>query len=172
MAMTLIFAKAGGGSRWRSRWRICSGLLGLLALTLIGCQIESSSDSLPLREVELHQSWELQPGDRVGGYPVAAGLGDISVQLQGETVYAPFDGDVQPHSETCVIFSTPDVPAYLFRLCGLENPTFGAVEQGEAIARGQYLHFATLRNQPEGTWALVESSTEMLERVLQPDPQE
>ncbi|MBF2050992.1 MAG: hypothetical protein EDM05_62535 [Leptolyngbya sp. IPPAS B-1204] len=120
------------------------------------------------RTIQIQQTWQLQPGDSVGNYQIAAGLGDISIELDGGKVYAPFDGRVQPNVRDCVLFSSPDVPAYLFRLCGLQRPRLGQVKQGTAIGSGQYLHFATLRKLPEGTWTIVEPSESILEQLLNP----
>jgi hypothetical protein len=124
--------------------------------------------SEPPRTIQIQQTWQLQPGDSVGKYQIAAGLGDISIELDGGKVYAPFDGRVQPNVRDCVLFSSPDVPAYLFRLCGLNQPRLGQVKQGTAIGSGAYLHFATLRKLPEGTWTIVEPSQSILERLLNP----
>jgi hypothetical protein len=81
-------------------------------------------------------------------------------------VYAPFAGKVEPHREDCVVFSSPEVPAYLLRLCGVRRPKLGQVQQGEAIASAEFLQFAALRRQPDGKWAMVEPSTDVLERTL------
>lgn len=140
-------------------------VLGLaLALVLAGCR---SSSAPPPREISLQQSWELEPGDKVAGYLVAASLGDISIELRGKPLRAPFSGEVEPAIATsCLYFSTSEIPAYLFRFCGLKRPHLGAVNQGETIGSGQYVHFATLRRQPDGTWAIVEPSKNVLERAL------
>jgi hypothetical protein len=122
----------------------------------------------PVRTIKIQQSWQLQPGDKIGSYQIAAGLGDISIELNSGKVYAPFDGRVQPNNQRCVLFSSPEVPAYLFRLCGLNQPRLGQIKQGDAIGSGQYLYFATLRKLPEGTWTIVEPSRSMLERLLNP----
>jgi hypothetical protein len=58
------------------------------------------------------------------------------------------------------------VPAYLFRLCGLNKPHLGAVSQGDVIGSGKLLLFAALRKQPNGTWAIVEPAKGILERTL------
>ncbi|NJR66803.1 MAG: hypothetical protein HC772_18205 [Leptolyngbyaceae cyanobacterium CRU_2_3] len=44
----------------------------------------------------------------------------------------------------------------------------GTVYLGEAIGSGDYLHFATLRKQPDGTWTIVEPAKDILERILKP----
>lgn len=140
----------------------CIALLAILLLT--GCT--RPSDSEPPLEIRLYQSWELQPGDTIAGRSVIGGLGDISIALDGNPVYAPFDGRAQRDTRNCVIFSSADVPAYLFRLCGLSDPSLGRLNQGDVIGRGTTLQFAALRKQPNGTWAIVEPSKRMLERTL------
>ncbi|NJO78146.1 MAG: hypothetical protein HC827_06205 [Cyanobacteria bacterium RM1_2_2] len=122
----------------------------------------------PPRRIQIQQDWQLQPGDQIGEYQIVAGLGDVSIDLAGRKVYAPFDGRVQPNVRDCVLFSSPDVPAYLFRMCGLQKPRFGTVDEGEPIGSGRYLHFATLRKLPEGTWTIVEPSRTILEKLLAP----
>lgn len=142
---------------------LCCGVL-LTMLLLTGCNPASDPD--PPLDIRLYQTWELQPGDTVSGFQVIGGLGDISIALNGNSVYAPFDGRAQRDTRNCVIFSSPDVPAYLFRLCGLSHPKLGSLSQGEVIGQGATLQFATLRKQPNGTWAIVEPSKRMLERTL------
>ncbi|NJR69052.1 MAG: hypothetical protein HC771_10560 [Synechococcales cyanobacterium CRU_2_2] len=89
---------------------------------------------------------------------------------------APFDGEVYAYRDPselgganrCVLFASPQVPAYLFRLCGLQGIQFGRVRQGASIGRAQSLHFATLRKQPDGSWAIVEPARDILQQVLAP----
>jgi len=119
-------------------------------------------------EVQIYQNWELQPGDVVAGYSVIGGLGDISIALKGNAVYAPYDGRVQPNKSGCVVFSSADVPNYLLRLCGMKNPKFGPRKAGEAIGTADALQFALLNKRPDGLWALVEPSKRILEQMLQP----
>lgn len=152
------------------RWRWVSKR-GLVAASVLAASLScspSSTVSESPRTIQIQQAWQLQPGDSVGKYQIAAGLGDISIELAGGKVYAPFAGRVQPNVRNCVLFSSPEVPAYLFRICGLNQPRLGSVKQGDVIGSGQYLHFATLRKLPEGTWTIVEPSRTMLERLLNP----
>ena len=118
-------------------------------------------------DVPLYQNWELQPGDVVAGYPVTGGLGDLSVDVKGNTVYAPYAGRLQPHKTDCVVFSSADVPNYLLRLCGLKKPAFGVRQAGEAIGTADVLQFAVLNKRPDGLWALVEPSKQLLQQMLQ-----
>ena len=82
-------------------------------------------------------------------------------------IEAPFDGELEPSAiEQCALYSTPEIPAYLFRLCGLKSFTYGAVKAGKPMGKGDYLSFATLRRQPDGTWTIVEPAESVLEKVL------
>ncbi|MEM8810852.1 MAG: hypothetical protein AAGF01_32990 [Cyanobacteria bacterium P01_G01_bin.38] len=100
---------------------------------------------------------------------VVGSLGDVSIQLSGHKLYAPFIGKIEPATQPhCVIYSTPEVPAYLFRFCGLNRPTLGKINSGQPIGSGDYLQFATMRRQPDGTWTIVEPSTGILERAIDP----
>lgn len=143
------------------------GAIGLcIGLLLTGCNL--SSQSPPAVSIRLYQQWELQPGDTIGGRQVLGGLGDISIALNGSNTYAPFAGKTQLDQRRCVLFSSPQVPAYLFRLCGLPSPNLGELNQGDIIGSGESLQFATLRKQPNGTWAIVEPAKSLLEKILNP----
>jgi hypothetical protein len=138
-----------------------------LLLTLTGCSTPNPDE--PVRVLQVQQQWELQPGQQIAGYPIAGSLGDVSINLDGGTVYAPFDGRIQPNDvDGCFIYSSPEIPAYLFRLCGLRSARLGSVQAGEAIGRASYLQFAALRRQPDGTWAMIEPARDILERTLTP----
>lgn len=139
-------------------------LLSATLIVLAGCTSQNSKEA-PI-DVRLYQKWELQPGDTIAGYTVTGGLGDISIHLANNRVYAPFDGKAQIDKRGCAIFSTPDIPAYLFRLCGLDSPKLGLLRQGDLIGSGDTLQFAALRKQPDGTWAVVEPAKNILERML------
>ena len=144
--------------------------LGMLAIALLlSASCRPTPASIETRQVHIQQGWELQPGQSIAGQRIVAGLGDVSIRLRGTTLHAPFDGKVEPADvEDCVIFSSPEVPAYLLRLCGLSRPRLGDVSQGDRLGTGNTLHFATLRKQPDGTWAIVEPSLHLLETALTP----
>ncbi|MBE7383024.1 MAG: hypothetical protein F6J95_016615 [Leptolyngbya sp. SIO1E4] len=125
-----------------------------------------SAAKVPPRNIPIHQTWALQPGSTVGNYRVVGSLGDVSIELDGSAITAPFDGQVQPTEHECVAFSSPEVPAYLFRLCGVKRPRLGAVTAGQVIGRGEVLQFAAMRRQPDGTWAMVEPAVDVLERTV------
>lgn len=144
--------------------------LGLLLIGLTSC---GSLTPVVPRQIVLKQSWEIESGDRVAGQLVTGSLGDISVRLRGTRLRAPFAGQVELAAKGfhCIYFSTPEVPAYLFRYCGVRQPRLGLVQAGEVMGRGHQIHFATLRRQPDGAWAIVEPSDRVLEQSLnQPPP--
>lgn len=160
--------------RW-GRWAIwrCLGrrllsvnLLGVSLLLLTACQQFPSG---PARKIVLQQSWELNSGDFIAGYLITGGLGDITVNIENAKLRAPFAGEVELAAQgaQCIYFSTPEIPAYLFRYCGVRHPHIGPIKPGEMMGRGQHIHFATLRRQPDGTWAMVEPSNHVLEKTLQ-----
>ncbi|MEM9486862.1 MAG: hypothetical protein AAGA83_24580 [Cyanobacteria bacterium P01_F01_bin.116] len=118
------------------------------------------------RVLNLHQSWSLPIGAEIAGYQVSSSLGDISLNLGGDAVRMPFNGTIEPTEMNCVLVSSDDVPAYLFRLCGLSQTKFGPRQQGQAIGRANHLIFAMLRREPDGTWAMVEPSARFIEKLL------
>jgi hypothetical protein len=146
------------------------GIWGVVLSLILGLFSCSSSVSVQPRKITLAQSWELESGDRIGGYLVTGSLGDISVQLGRRRLLAPYTGKVEPAAQgaNCIYFSTPDIPAYLFRFCGIGHPRVGVVEAGDVIGRGRLIHFATMRLQPDGAWAIVEPSDQVLEKSLPP----
>ena len=146
------------------QWGMGIVAIGAIALTLASCS--KPPVEVEPRHLEIQQQWELQPGSLVSGRRISGGLGDISIDLDGAAIHAPFDGEVQPYGDQCSIYSTAEVPAYLFRLCGLETMHLGDIRQGEPIGRGDVLQFAALRKQPSGQWAMVEPSVSMLESIL------
>ncbi len=153
--------------------RVVLGGIGLVLMALLGgcastlnSALNSALNPEPPLELQLYQRWELQPGDTLSGYAVLGGLGDITLALNGQPIYAPFDGKTQWDTRRCIIFSTPEVPAYLFRLCGLNQPKLGAIAQGEPLGTATILEFAALRKQSNNQWAMVEPSKTILQRTL------
>jgi hypothetical protein len=146
------------------RSRTLFGSLIASLLLMAGCSTNpSTNDTIDLK---IYQQWQLQPGDSIKGFSVVGGLGDISIALNGQSLYAPFDGRAQKDQRSCLIFSSPDVPAYLFRLCGINDSQFGSHSQGDRLGSASTVFIATLRKQPDGTWAIVEPSKPILERIL------
>ncbi len=141
-------------------------LLPSLALVL-GLALASCGRTTPApRSLNLHQSWPLSIGTEIAGYAISSGLGDISLDLGGDTLHMPFDGTIEPTETNCVLVSSDDVPAYLFRLCGLSQTKPGPRQQNQPIGRAQHLVFAMLRREPDGTWAVVEPSPKFIEQLL------
>ena len=124
------------------------------------------SPAPPPRTLNLHQQWSLSIGTDIGGYPISSGLGDISLDLSGDRVHMPFNGNVEPTDTNCIILSSDEVPAYLFRLCGLSAPQLGQQQQGQVLGRANHLVFAMLRREPDGTWAMVEPAPQFIEQLL------
>lgn len=154
----------GSSFPWRRSWSI---LAAVVAMAVAGCS--GHNQDVSPRSVNYYQKWALQPGDSLAGYQIHSGLGDISIQLEGKTLFMPFDGTVQPQAEKenlCLILSSPDVPAYLFRLCGVERPQLGDRSQGDPIGSGDVVAFAAMRRQADGTWAMVEPAKELIEQFL------
>ncbi len=152
---------------WDMDLNVLNTALGALVMLLCvtGCTPEPVAEA-PI-DVKLYQNWELQPGDTVAGYSVMGGLGDLSIALKGNKVYAPYEGRLQPNKPGCVMFSSTDVPNYLLRLCGMKNPNFGLRQAGEAMGTADALQFALLNKRPDGLWALVEPSKQILQQMLQ-----
>lgn len=163
-----VLAKLRAWHHRHQRWikGSCFACFGGLSVYLSGCRDPAIA---PPRQVIIQQSWELAPGDMIEGFVVAAGLGDISLSMNGARVRAPFSGETElsATNNQCIFFSSPEVPAYLFRYCGLQRPHLGVIKAGQTIGRSQLLHFATLRRQPEGTWVIVEPSKNVLEQSVE-----
>lgn len=138
--------------------------LFLCLFFLSGCAAHSAPET---RNITLQQQWTLNPGDEIAGSAVAGSLGDISLQIKGKQVRAPFEGEVElSEADGCALYSTPEIPAYLFRLCGLDSVNYGDIKANKSIGKGDFLSFATLRRQPDGTWIIVEPARGVLEKAL------
>ena len=137
----------------------------LLCMLLASCVRQSAPQP---RAITLKQQWELNPGDEISGSLVSGSLGDISLILdRGSRVTAPFDGLIEPTElKGCDFYSTPEIPAYLFRLCGLSQVDYGKVESGRTLGKAKNISFATLRKQPDGTWIIVEPARGVLEKAI------
>ncbi|MGB3292133.1 MAG: hypothetical protein WBB01_03955 [Phormidesmis sp.] len=149
-----------------SRWRQLISVLTLLVGTvwLGSCAAQSAPE---VRTITLQQQWAFNPGDEVSGNQVAGSLGDISLYLKEGQIQAPFDGELEAsETDQCALYSTPEIPAYLFRLCGLQHFDYGDRKAGQTLGKGKYLSFATLRRQPDGTWIIVEPARGVLEKAL------
>jgi hypothetical protein len=144
--------------------RLRIAFVGALLTGVSSCS--SSGQPVQPVSIEIQQNWQLQPGQEVAGFRILGGVGDISIELNDDPIYAPFDGTVQPNGEFCVMFSSPEVPAYLLRFCGLNQPKLGDVREGQPIGRASTVQIAALRRLPDGKWTMVEPSNRVLERAL------
>jgi hypothetical protein len=48
----------------------------------------------------------------------------------------------------------------------MQQVKLGQQPEAQPIGKAEHLVFATLRKQPNGTWVLVEPSTQFIERLL------
>ncbi len=134
------------------------------------------------REIELDRSWGIQTGDLVRDRRVVGGLGEISIEMNGQS-YAPFDGEIEgnfativegtiaPGGRDCAIFSSPQMPAYLLKLCGFEQRYLGAVSEGDPIGKtDSHLHVALLSYRPgednAPQWVYVPPSPQLIEKLV------
>lgn len=140
----------------------------LILAVLLGNETYRKIQPTDFTSVEIEQVWELEPGDRLGNYQVSSGLGDVVIELGGAPLYMPMAGEVQPISANCSLFSSAELPAYRMRLCGLNWAKSGAFSQGAILGRGDRVALALLRRQPQGTWAMVEPATSILEQFVTP----
>ena len=140
--------------------------LVMLGVVSVGCT--SVSPPQERRNLELEQQWQVQPGDTISGYPVMGSLGDISLAVNGHKIYAPLDGKLQPYNSKCVVFSSEELPIYLFRFCGLKSPKWGQKRSGDLLGNAEMLNLAILNRRPNGKWAFVEPSTGIVEQILTP----
>ena len=139
----------------------------MLGLVSVGCTTVSSPQVR--RTLELEQQWQVQPGDTISGHPVMGGLGDISLAVNGQEIYAPLDGKLQPYNANCVVFSSEELPIYLFRFCGLKSPKWGQKRSGDRLGKADMLNLAILNRRPNGKWAFVEPSKGIVEQILTPN---
>jgi hypothetical protein len=164
-------------------WCIKAWCVKALSIALLIPLVTSCGNTPPPPQikVQVFQDWQLKPGDRLAGYAVTGGLGDISIDVQGQAIYAPFTGETQQDAQGCLFYSSPEVPSYLFRLCGvtgrawfgldlgpLNRLRLGFVRSGETLGYATTLQFATLRKQTNGKWAIVEPDKSLIETLLKP----
>lgn len=168
-AMTLALITSGGLllGMWLAHESDRRVLPSLPAIVLQSAEPSATGEAT--MTVQLQQQWQLQPGEQLAGHPVVSSLGDVSFNLKGTQVRVPFQGTVTASSDStgCIFFESAEVPAYLFRLCGVNRPVLGEVEPGKAIGSAEILAIAVLRKQPDGNWAMVEPSVGVLEQWLQ-----
>jgi hypothetical protein len=140
----------------------------LIISSLTACQIIKIQPSPPSKpmSIQIYQKWELQRGDRVNNQTVVSALGDLAIDMAGKSVYAPMSGEAKLDRTGCVLFAGTELPAYLFRFCGINTPKLGTLRKGQPIGAANLLVFATFQKQQNGTWAFVEPSKAMVEQTL------
>ena len=156
---------------------------GLEPLDRPGFEWKSADDrSSHLREIELRNTWGIQAGNEIAKPPIVSGLGDISLAFNGKAL-APVDGWVEgkfvlvsdgnllPGTPDCVIFSSPQIPSYLSKLCGLKQRNLGQVERGTPIGQTDgHLHvtlFSSRKSEEEmPIWVYVSPSSQLLENLV------
>ncbi|MBE9031067.1 hypothetical protein IQ266_15135 [filamentous cyanobacterium LEGE 11480] len=158
----------------------CSKTTSILLLTvgLCSCSPPKSNHKIT---IQVFQDWQLKPGDKIAGYAVTGGLGDISIDVQGQTIYAPFDGVAKTDKQGCLFYRSAEIPAYMFRLCGISGGGWigqtlgqfrqlqlGPIKSGAVLGHAKTLQFATLRKQTNGKWAIVEPDKSFIESLLKP----
>ncbi len=135
-------------------------------------------------ELELRRTLGVQSGEQIANRRVVAGLGDLSLESTGE-VYAPTNGHVEANfalisegtmtrgANDCVLFTSPQLPTYMSRLCGLKKRNVGSIQQNKAIGETNgYLHVALLslrRNEDRSLkWMYVSPSPDFVKRFFLP----
>ncbi|MEP0915368.1 hypothetical protein NC981_00935 [Leptolyngbya sp. DQ-M1] len=143
-------------------------LAGLMVGSLAACQLAKTQLSSPTRtmSIQIYQKWELQRGNRINNQTIVSALGELAIDLDGKPIYVPMSGEAKPDQAGCVLFAGTELPAYLFRFCGISSPTLGVLRKGQPIGTAHLLVFSTFLKQNNGTWAFVEPSKTMLEQIL------
>jgi len=109
-------------------------------------------------------------------------LGDISLEFKG-IVKAPLAGLVESEfvlvtkedliagTKDCIIFSSPQMPAYLLKICGLTGRNLGSVDRGSPIGETSgklhisLLSFRKVANQTN-KWIYVSPSKTLIEKLV------
>ncbi|NES95788.1 MAG: hypothetical protein F6K32_11250 [Desertifilum sp. SIO1I2] len=135
-----------------------------------------------LKQIDIKEIWENHSGQKIAGYPVVGGLGDISLEYRGNIV-APLGGEVEgnfvlatetslvKNTSDCVLYSTPQQPGYLLKLCGLKERNSGDLKAGETIGKTDgllHLSLLTFRrsSNERPQWIYVSPSTQIIASVL------
>ncbi|MGK7902442.1 MAG: hypothetical protein AB4352_13690 [Hormoscilla sp.] len=145
---------------------------------------ESNGDrSQPkLKQIEIKKVWKIQAGEYIAGHRVIGGLGDISLEYEG-SVLAPVpgvvdsefvlvtDSDLIAGTKDCVIFSSPQLPAYLLKICGLTERYIGPVDENSPIGKTDgslHLSLLSFRKDAKQTsnWIYVSPSSKLIEQLV------
>lgn len=141
-----------------------------------------AKDPLAIKQIELKKVWEIQAGQSIAGHRVVSSLGDVSLEFKG-AIAAPAMGVVERNfvlvsdrtlirtPPDCIIFSSPQMPAYLLKLCGLKQYHLGTVNQGFPIGKTSgYLQMSLLSFRKDenqvSQWIYVSPSPKLIEKLL------
>lgn len=135
-----------------------------------------------LKQIEIKKVWQIQAGEFIAGHRVIGGLGDISLEYEG-SVKAPVagvvnsefvlvtDSDLIAGTKDCVIFSSPQLPAYLLKICGLTERYIGPVDENSPIGETDgslHLSLLSFRKDANQTsnWIYVSPSSKLIEQLV------
>lgn len=135
-----------------------------------------------LKQIEIKKVWKIQVGEFIAGHRVIGGLGDISLEYEG-SVKAPVagvvdsefvlvtDSDLIAGTRDCVIFSSPQLPAYLLNICGLTERYLGPVDDDSPIGKTDgSLHLSLLSFRKDASqtskWIYVSPSSKLIEQLV------
>lgn len=135
-----------------------------------------------LKQIEIKRVWQIQAGEYISGHRVIGGLGDISLEYDG-SVKAPVagvvdsefvlvsDSDLIAGTRDCVIFSSPQIPAYLLKICGLTERNIGPVDYDSPIGKADgslHLSLLSFRKDANQTsnWIYVSPSSKLIEQLV------
>ncbi|MGK7902443.1 MAG: hypothetical protein AB4352_13695 [Hormoscilla sp.] len=148
-----------------------------------GIEGDRSAEYQPRRkQIEVEKVWGIEAGKVIAGQRVIGGLGDISLEFKG-IVKAPLTGyvegkfvlvteeDLIEGTKDCIIFYSPQMPAYLLKICGLTRRNLGPVDRGSPIGEtGGKLHISLLsfRKVADQTnkWIYVSPSETLIEQLV------
>ncbi|WP_017661921.1 hypothetical protein [Baaleninema simplex] len=136
-------------------------------------------------EVTVASDVSIAAGDEIAERRVVAAFGELSLRTSGK-VFAPFDGwangqlvfvtdgTLRSMPSDCTVFSSPQIPNYLLRLCGLGRRHLGYRRLGEALGRADgYLHVTllTYRTEESGDlWVYVPPAASLVQHLFDPYP--
>ncbi|MGC9502305.1 hypothetical protein [Baaleninema sp.] len=132
-------------------------------------------------EVTVESATAVAAGDEIADRPVVAEFGELSLRATGR-VFAPVDGwangqfrfvtggRLRSMPSDCTILSSPQIPNYLLKLCGLARRHLGYRRVGEPLGRTDgYLHVAllTYRSDEAGDrWVYVPPAPSLVQTLF------
>ncbi|MBI1270507.1 hypothetical protein GC174_08745 [bacterium] len=118
--------------------------------------------------IALAKSFDIDPNQAIGAgnVRVSGGLGDISLNLNGDSLYAPVEGELLKSDGGCHLFISRVLPGYRIRLCGLGDLENKLYAEGERIGEFKTISVALLRREPTGNYVFVEPAGDFLRRLF------